>query len=154
MSIDISRQTSKDLFEMSHRQMLESHDKFMAQYKIEGSDQYRKTPFEMHDVWQWSLACLIRKPKDIGLRLKQCTLVNNIKSRLIVPDKPHLYHMYCMDSRWCQAVAQETFPNDWAQITVHYPTAAAYGLRFIELNYGREITAQYPPDKFVGEWTV
>jgi hypothetical protein len=121
---------------------------------ISGSDQ-RENLTGMRDVWCWALSWFLKPPSSPEKRAKQAALVEAIKAELRpIEAVEGLHDMYCRDSRWCLQLARQHFPRDWPTLGVHATTAAAYGLRFVEMMTGRPLDARQPLPKWVGEWAI
>lgn len=121
---------------------------------ISGSDQ-RENLTGMRDVWCWALSWFLKPPSSPEKRAKQAALVEAIKAELHpIEGVEGLHDMYCRDSRWCLQLARQHFPREWPTLGVHATTAAAYGLRFVELMTGRQLDARRPLPKWVGEWAI
>lgn len=121
---------------------------------LSGSDQ-RENLTAMRDVWCWALSWFLKPPSSVEKRLKQAQLVEAIKGELHKVDQIEALHdLYCRDSRWCLQLARQQFPREWPTLGVHATTAAAYGLRFVELMTCRDIDAREPLPRWVGEWAI
>ena len=121
---------------------------------ISGSDQ-RENVSGMRDVWCWALSSFLKPPSSVDKRAKQAALVEAIKAELRSVDAVEgLHELYCRDSRWCLHLARQHFPRDWPTLGVHAATAAAYGLRFVELMTARSLDAKKPLPRWVGEWAI
>jgi hypothetical protein len=109
----------------------------------------------MRDVWCWALSWFLKPPSSFEKRAKQAQLVEAIKRELgKVQAVEDLHELYCRDSRWCLRLARQLFPREWPTLGVHASTAAAYGLRFVELMTGRTLDARQPLPRWVGEWAI
>lgn len=109
----------------------------------------------MRDVWCWALSWFLKPPSSADKRARQAILVESIKVELrAITSIEELHDLYCRDSRWCLQVARRLFPRDWPTLGVHATTAAAYGLRFVELMTGRELDARDSLPRWVGEWAI
>jgi hypothetical protein len=109
----------------------------------------------MRDVWCWALSWFLKPPSNFDKRAKQAELVEAIKGDLrAINDVEGLHDRYCRDSRWCLQVARQHFPREWPTLGVHATTAAAYGLRFVELMTGQPLDARQPLPRWVGEWAI
>jgi hypothetical protein len=109
----------------------------------------------MRDVWCWALSWFIKPPSNGEKRARQALLVEAIKGELRgVELVEELHGRYCQDSRWCLQIARRLYPRDWPTLGVHATTAAAYGLRYVELMTGRRLDAREPLPRWVGEWAI
>lgn len=109
----------------------------------------------MRDVWDWAISWFYKPPSSWEKRVKQKILVEAIKTELsIVSEIPLLHNLFCSDSRWSLLLVREFFPKDWPTLSIHATTAAAYGLRFVELMTGKELDARKPLPIWVREWTI
>jgi hypothetical protein len=115
----------------------------------------------MRSVWSWSLSWLIRSASSLPKRDMQITLVDAILSDLRHLDTiPSLHHCFEADRRWCVTIARRLYPADWGRLGIEACTAAAFGLRVVELAYPwrgkvqmesiREGKGRYT----LGEWAV
>lgn len=121
---------------------------------LSGSDQ-RENLTGMRDVWCWALSWFLKPPSSHDKRAKQAELVEAIAAELRRVDAVEALHeMYGRDSRWCLQLARQHFPRDWPTLGVHATTAAAYGVRFVELMTGRRLDARQPLPRWVGEWAI
>jgi hypothetical protein len=121
---------------------------------VSGSDQ-RENLSGMRDVWCWALSWFLKPPSSAEKRAKQAALVEAIKAELRgVEAVEDLHELYARDSRWCLQLARQHFPRDWPTLGVHATTAAAYGLRFVELMTARSLDAKQPLPRWVGEWAI
>jgi hypothetical protein len=109
----------------------------------------------MRDVWCWALSWFLKPPSSVAKRAKQAALVEAIKAELRSVDAVEgLHERYGRDSRWCLQLARQQFPTDWPTLGVHATTAAAYGLRFVELMTSRSLDARQPLPRWLGEWAI
>lgn len=109
----------------------------------------------MRDVWCWALSWLRRPPVSDDKRRAQLALVEAIKERLRDQSTTaDLDARYAADRRWCLELARARFPRRWPTLGVHACTAAAYGLRAVELLTGRSIDATAPLPPWLGEWAL
>jgi hypothetical protein len=109
----------------------------------------------MRDVWCWALSWFLKPPSNCEKRARQAVLVESIKLELHrVELVEELHDLYCRDSRWCLQIARQLYPRDWPTLGVHATTAAAYGLRFVELMTGRSLDAREPLPRWVSEWAI
>jgi hypothetical protein len=109
----------------------------------------------MRDVWCWALSWFLKPPSSAEKRSHQAQLVEAIKAELRqVVTVEELHDLYCRDSRWCLQIARQLFPRDWPTLGVHATTAAAYGLRFVELMTNRRLDARDSLPRWVGEWAI
>ena len=109
---------------------------------------------DIKDVWCWALSWFLKPPANPDKRGKQAVLVQTIKLELKnIKDVPSLHERYASESPRCLIIAREIFPNEWTTLSAH-TTAAAYGLRFVELMTRREINATKPLPRWVGEWAI
>jgi hypothetical protein len=121
---------------------------------LSSSDQ-RENLTSMRDVWCWALSWFLKPPSSFEKRAKQAQLVEAIKVELrSIEDVEGLHDLYCRDSRWCLQLARQQFPREWPTLGVHATTAAAYGLRFVELMTARPLDAREPLPRWVGEWAI
>ena len=121
---------------------------------LSGPEQ-RENLTAMRDVWCWALSWFLKPPSSYEKRAMQAALVEAIKDELRnVEQVEGLHDMYCKDSRWCLQLARQLFPADWPTLGVHATTAAAYGLRFVELMTCRPLNAREPLPRWVGEWAI
>ena len=81
-------------------------------------------------------------------------LTRNARAGIVTEHVEGLHDMYCKDSRWCLQLARQLFPADWPTLGVHATTAAAYGLRFVELMTCRPLDARQALPRWVGEWAI
>ena len=109
----------------------------------------------MRDVWCWALSWFLKPPSSAEKRARQAQLVEAIKAELRgVVTVEELHDLYCRDSRWCLQIARQLYPRDWPTLGVHATTAAAYGLRFVELMTNRPLDARDALPRWVGEWAI
>ncbi|TAK20143.1 MAG: hypothetical protein EPO26_18780 [Chloroflexota bacterium] len=109
----------------------------------------------MRDVWCWALSWFLKPPSSPDKRSKQAALIELIKCELRrVESVEALHDLYSQDSRWCLQLARNHFPRDWPSLGVHATTAAAYGLRFVELMTRRDLDARDVLPRWVGEWAI
>jgi hypothetical protein len=109
----------------------------------------------MRDVWCWALSWFLKPPSSAEKRARQAQLVEAIKAELrSVATVEELHDLYCRDSRWCLQIARQLYPRDWPTLGVHATTAAAYGLRFVELMTNRPLDARDVLPRWVGEWAI
>lgn len=121
---------------------------------LSSSDQ-RENLTGMRDVWCWALSWFLKPPSSRDKRAKQAALVEAIKAELKrVEQVEALHDLYSRDSRWCLQLARQLYPREWPTLGVHATTAAAYGLRFVELMTTRELDARDPLPRWVGEWAI
>jgi hypothetical protein len=121
---------------------------------ISSSDQ-RENLSGMRDVWCWALSWFLKPPSSLDKRAKQAALVEAIKHELRdVGDVEALHDYYCRDSRWCLQIARQMYPREWPTLGVHATTAAAYGLRFVEMMTQRPLDARQQLPRWVGEWAI
>ena len=122
--------------------------------EISESEQ-RENLTSMRDVWCWALSWFLKPPSSIEKRVKQASLVEVIKAELLSIDNVEgLHDLYGRDSRWCLQLARQEFPRDWPTLGVHATTAAAYGLRYVELMTRQSIDARQPLPRWVAEWAI
>jgi hypothetical protein len=123
------------------------------QSRYEGD--HRENVAGMRDVWCWGLSWFLKPASNPEKRAKQAQLVEDIKAELrAIEAVGELHELYCRDSRWCLQIARKDFPRDWPTLGVHATTAAAYGLRFVEVMTGRQLDAREPLPRWVGEWAI
>lgn len=109
----------------------------------------------MRDVWSWALSWLMRSTSASERRAKQAEVVEAIKRQLgTVESIEALHDLYTRDSRWCVQVARRLYPADWASLGVHATSAAAFGLRYVELATGKSLDARKQLPRWLGEWAV
>ncbi len=109
----------------------------------------------MRDVWCWALSWFLKPPTSPEKRAKQAALVQAIKSELRhVYAADDLHDLYTGDSRWCLQIARQEFPREWPTLGVHAATAAAYGLRFVEIMTGHDVDAREVLPRWLGEWAI
>ena len=109
----------------------------------------------MRDVWCWALSWYVKPPPSAEKHAQQAALIEAIKAGLQdIEIVEALHERYCADSRWCLNLARTMFPREWSRLGVHATTAAAYGLRYIELMTNRAIDAREPLPRWVGEWAI
>ncbi len=119
------------------------------------SSDSRESLTGMRDVWCWATSWFLKPPASFEKRAKQAQLVESIKAELRTIDQVEgLHDRYCRDSRWCLQLARQQFPREWPTLGVHATTAAAYGLRYVELLTGRTFDAREPLPRWVGEWAI
>lgn len=131
---------------------------------LNSSDQ-RENLTGPRDVWIWALSWFSKPPSDAAKRSKQAALIQAIKDQLAHEGSVEeigavwrriggLHDLYCQDSRWCLQLARQMFPREWPQMGVHACTAAAYGLRYVEMMTGKRLDAREPMPRYIGEWAV
>jgi hypothetical protein len=107
-------------------------------------------------VWSWALGWLVRPPVDPDKRAKQATLVAAIAGGLRDVDTvADLLARYDdpENGRHYLAIARGVYPGEWPALGIHACTAAAYGVRFVELQTRQRLDARRLPG-WVGEWGV
>ena len=110
---------------------------------------------ECRDVWSWALSWLMTETLAVERRRMQREVVASIAQALSQVDAVQdLHELYQGDSRWCVELARLRFPKDWASLGVHATSAAAFGVRYVELVTGRPIDARQPLPRWISEWAV
>ena len=109
----------------------------------------------MRDVWCWALSWYLKPPQNREKRIKQSQCVEAIKQELkSITSVQELHNCYTQDSKWCLQIARELYPRDWPSLGVHATSAAAYGLRYVELMVNKPLNAKETLPKWVGEWAI
>jgi hypothetical protein len=108
----------------------------------------------MRDVWSWALSWFRKPPSSPAKRLKQAQLVA-IYLEMIrdAEDVPSLHAHYCADSRWALTAAKALFPREWPTLGIHATTAAAFGVRYVELMTGARLDPLNLP-QWTSEWAI
>jgi hypothetical protein len=107
-------------------------------------------------VWSWALGYLRKPPADPARRAKQRVLVAVLAGDLRDVDTVAGLHARYADpeqARHCLAIARGVYPGEWPALGIHACTAAAYGVRFVELQTRQRLDARRLPG-WVGEWAV
>ncbi len=123
---------------------------------------FQPNPNDMPEIWIWALSWFSKPPQSPAKRMKQAVLVEVIKGefaaqlekRGISEDMSGLHSLYRADSAWALQIARREFPRDWPTLGVHATTAAAFGLRHVELMTGKTIDARQPLPGYVKEWAT
>lgn len=111
--------------------------------------------YDMRDVWSWALSWFRKPPKSVDKRARQALLVAAIKDELAgLETIPDLHHHYCADSRWVVTLARREFPRDWPTLGVHACTAAAYGIRHVEILTDTTLNPREPLPAWTAEWAT
>jgi hypothetical protein len=109
----------------------------------------------IRDVWSWSLSWFIKPPQSPAKRAKQAALVEGIKGCLADCATPGALHArYAAGTHFALAVARSMHPRDWTALGIHACTAAAFGLRYVELMTGKTIDARLPLPRWASEWAT
>jgi len=115
----------------------------------------RENATGMRDVWSWALSWFMRPPNSPEKRAKQAEVIDGIKWHLhSTTSIAALHELYGRDSSWCVQIARRLYPTEWATLGIHATTAAAFGLRYVELTTGKSLSARQPLPRWLGEWAV
>ena len=71
----------------------------------------------------------------------------------VVPDMSTLFACAEMNHIWVAQLAREVAPTGWATIGIWPITRAAYAIRYVELETGKDLDPARLP-KWLGEWCV
>ena len=108
----------------------------------------------LRDVWGWALSWFRKPPPFQDKRDRQAAIVTAILHELrLEPTVPDLHHRYRDGNHWALLVARRACPEDWPTLGVHACTAAAYGLRYVELATGAAIDPHHLP-AWLGEFAI
>lgn len=120
------------------------------------SVEHGQNPNEMREVWSWALSWMLRPSSLPELRAKQQKLIEAIHTKLAEVESPEvLQHLYLHDSGWeFTIIAKNLYPTDWAILGIHATTAAAFGLRYVELQTGKKLDATKELPRWLGEWAA
>jgi hypothetical protein len=110
----------------------------------------------MRAVWSWALGYLRKPAADPDRRAKQRVLVAVLAGDLRDVDTVAGLHARYADpeqARHCLAIARGIYPGEWPALGVQAVTAAAYGVRYVEIVTGQRLDARHLPG-WIGEWGV
>lgn len=113
-------------------------------------------PNRMLDVWCWTLSWFLKPPSSAEKRARQSMLVESIKAELrTIESIKELQNRYQdRGSQWCIKMAKQMYPSDWPTIGISACTAAAYGVRYVEMVTNSPLDARQELPKWVGEWAI
>jgi hypothetical protein len=119
-----------------------------------GSNKPNASNAPMRDVWSWALGWHRRPPTSRDKRDKQSILIGHYLAVLRAVDTPAALHAHhAADQRWAVNLARATFPREWTALGIHACTAAAYGLRYVEMQTCKTLDPARLPT-WLGEWAL
>ena len=113
------------------------------------------TVITMPTAWEDGIAWALEPPPGgTGLR-RRMRAIGRLKGELGQIRQPGALLARSSPLAWLddeRLVAEH--PDDWAGINRAMAIQAAYGLRYVELVTGREITCEWPLPSWLSDWTT
>lgn len=110
----------------------------------------------MRDVWCWALSWYRKPPSSADKRARQARVIAAVLAECRTATTPGDLTARYLDAKTahrCVAIAAGVEPATWPTLGVHACTAAAFGIRYVELATGATIDPAALPH-WLGEWAI
>lgn len=115
------------------------------------------TETEIINVWSLALSWLSnpRFQHEEQEFLREKELVEAIHARLMgINSVKTLLYLHIRNKNWCTNIAQSLFPADFNRLRPNLALAAALGLRWVELQTGKQLDPRKQLPQWLSEWAV